>query len=794
MAPFGQLLRTLRIRAGLTQEELAEAAGISARTVSDLERGVNSTARKDTARLIADALGLKNSERAEFEAAARVGAQRTGVAVVSKTLPRDITSFTGRENELRQIEGAFAAGESSLFAIGGMAGVGKTAFAVHAGHNLAPLCPDGQVFLPLHAHTPGQRPVDPSSALASLLRVIGVPAEQVPADRDGRMWLWRDQMAAKKVLLVLDDAVDSDQVRPLLPGATGSLVLVTSRLHLAALDDATEVSLDALTHDEAIGLLVRLASRPADDRADPATAEIARLCGCLPLALGMLARRLHHHPTWTAADLASELAVTRNRLAMMNAENLSVAAAFDLSFHDLTVDQQRMFGLLGVYPGTDIDAYAAAALAGLSLDTARKCLDDLYDHYLLAEPARGRYRLHDLIREYAHELADFEQAEERVAAADRVLGYFLHTARLADHHLGRRVPTVSISRPAHVPDMATREDAIAWMETERINLHATAQHAAECGRPDHAAAIPAAMHEFLRGQGHWQQALALDSLAIQAARAAGGQVAEARALADMADMQYLTDDYADAIASLRRALQIYEGVGNQLGQANVLTQLGSVSVAAGEHGDAMTFLSRALDFYLGLGDKLGEANARTELGAAQYAAGLLGDATDSLVHALAIYRSLGDRLGEANALAQFGAVEHASDPGAAAASVTEALAIYRGLGDKLGEARSLNALAEGALTSDVSRALEDYRAALAVATSLGASKETARALEGIGRCCLSRKDSSQGLNMLREALVIYRRIRSPRSTIISALLEDLDGPASRRSALAVVRLGNSRKT
>ena len=234
-------------------EELAHAAQVSPRSVSDLERGVNLTARKDTTRLLADALHLTGPARAEFEAVARgrpvpAVSGTDGAAGATRTLPRDIASFTGRQRELQELVDAAAGsgGVVGVHAIGGMAGVGKTAFAVHAAHRLADRFPAGQIFLPLYGHTPGHQPIDPADALASLLLTLGVPAGQIPPGVEARMALWRDRLAEKQLLLVLDDAVSSEQVLPLLPGTGGSLVLVTSRRHLSALADATAISLDTL--------------------------------------------------------------------------------------------------------------------------------------------------------------------------------------------------------------------------------------------------------------------------------------------------------------------------------------------------------------------------------------------------------------------------------------------------------------------------------------------------------------------------------------------------------------------
>src|SRR5262245_35012162 len=289
---FAGLLRQLRAEARLTQEELAEAAGLSPRSVSDLERGINRTAHKDTALLLAGALGLEGPVRELFVAAARgkappaeVLAARQEVApgafaaAATRALPRDTAAFTGRHAELAQLMGtlaepAAAAGVVGIHAIDGMAGIGKTTFAVHAAHRLAPGFPDGQFFLPLHAHTPGQRPVDPADALASLLLTAGITAAQIPPGLEARAARWRDQVAGKKILLLLDDAAGHEQVRPLLPGTAGSLVLVTSRRRLTALDDAAVISLDTLPPDEAAMLLARLAARPELLAEDAAVAEI----------------------------------------------------------------------------------------------------------------------------------------------------------------------------------------------------------------------------------------------------------------------------------------------------------------------------------------------------------------------------------------------------------------------------------------------------------------------------------------------------------------------------------------
>jgi tetratricopeptide (TPR) repeat protein/DNA-binding XRE family transcriptional regulator len=782
---FAALLRKLRTDAGLTQEDLAASARISVRSVSDLERGINLTARKDTARLLAEALNLVGPAREEFEAIARGRAPAGSFSGFSgasgpvdslpagspsraagaiRTLPRDAASFTGREPELRRLVAAAAseAGVVGIHAIGGMAGVGKTALAVHAAHRLADRFPDGQVFLPLHGHTPGQRPVDPEDALASLLLTAGVPASRIPPGLEARTALWRDHLAGKQLLLLLDDAVGSDQVRPLLPGSAGNLVLVTSRRHLTALDDVEAINLDVLPPDEAIGLLIRLAARPELSPADAAVAEIARLCGYLPLAIGMLARQLHHHPAWTPADLAADLATERDRLDLMSAESLSVAAAFDLSYQDLTADQQRLFRRLGLHPGPDIDVYAAAALDDTSPAVARRLMADLYDHYLLAEPVRGRYRLHDLIREHARALAATDPAADREAALGRLLDYYLSAARAADRHLAQRpatAPAVIVTPPAYVPDLAVREQAVAWMTAERLNLHAIFGYAAASNQPGYATAIAAAMNGFLRRE-HWAEAITVHRAAAELARQAGDLHAEADALADLGHLQELTAEFAAATASITRAIEIYRSIGSQRGEAKALSELGVTERLTGHYAASAASLTAALRLFRSVGDRLGEADALFELGSAQYRTGNLAASMASQTEALAIYRDLGYRRGEAWTLNSLGVTQYAAGNYAAAmASLTQALDLQRLAGNRLGEANTTYELGTvSRLTGDYPAAVVTQEQALQIYRGLGYRRGEANVLTELGTLRRLMEDFGAAVAYQQQALGLYREV------------------------------------
>jgi tetratricopeptide (TPR) repeat protein/transcriptional regulator with XRE-family HTH domain len=834
---FAGLLRQLRAEARLTQEELAEAAGLSPRSVSDLERGINRTARKDTGVLLAGALGLSGPVAELFVAAARgrgpagdVMTARPGsaagafVAAATHGLPRDIGSFTGRQDELDQLaEGldhlTAGGGVVGICAIGGMAGIGKTTFAVHAAHQLAGSFPDGQFYLPLHAHTPGQRPVDPADALSSLLLTAGVPAAAIPPGLEARAARWRDHVAGKKILLLLDDAASHDQVRPLLPGTGGSLVLLTSRRRLAALDDATVISLDTLATWEAAALLTRLAGRPGLQPGDGATDEITRLCGYLPLAIGLIASQLRHHPAQTAESVAASLAAAADRVELMRAENVSVAAAFGLSYADLTDGQQRLFRRLGLIPGPDFDAYAAAALDDTSPGEARRQLDELYDQHLITEPAPGRYQLHDLLREHARIMVTGTVAvADSEAATGRLLDYYLHTALAAGRHYDTRPSTnrgpPPGNPPAQAPDLSTLGNAAAWLEAERANLHAAADYAATSGRTRHAIAIPAAMSGFLGARGHWDQSAALHHSALAAARQAGDQAGEADALGELGALQRETGDYPASGAALARALALYRDVGDQPGQAYVLNELGFLRVLTGDypaaaashqqalvlarsagdrHSQAWTLtgvalvqhltgdhpaatasLQQALALFGDLGDLPGQAQTLNGLGVVQQETGGYTAAAASQRQALVLFRDLGDLMGEAYALNDLGLVQQETgEYPAAAASHQQALKLFGDLGNLLGQAEALNRLGELSLrTWAIGPARDQHTRALAIARDISATPEEARALEGLGRAHLQDGNHDEGLDCLRQALAIYQRIGAPAAQRVRETLRD----------------------
>jgi tetratricopeptide (TPR) repeat protein len=745
------------------------------------------------------------------------------VAAATRTLPRDVVSFTGRERELRELIGSAETteGRAGIYAIGGMAGVGKTAFAVHAAHRLAELFPAGQIFLPLHGHTPGQQPVDPGDALASLLLTIGVPAGQVPPGLQARTAVWRDQLASRRLLLVLDDALSSKQVLPLLPGAGGSLILITSRRHLTALEGATAISLDTLAPGEAAALLVRLAARPGLTPDDLAVSELVKLCGYLPLAIGMLARQLHHHPTWSVAGRAAELAAERDRLELMATENVSVAAAFDLSYEDLAPGQQLVFRRLALHPGTEFDGFAAAALNGTDLAGARRGLELLYDQYLLTEIAQGRYRMHDLIRQHARSLADrLDSEHDREQAVSRVLDYYQQTATLAESLLARRtVPAFAAGTTStRVPVLVGREQALGWARAERASLLACLDHAVAAGQHARVIALTTGVAGLLRHDGPWAEALTQHATALLAAQHLGDRLGQANLLTDLGRFRVLTDDFQGAARDLEEALGIYRTVGNQLGQANVLNNLGDMRRLIGDYPAAARDLEEALGIYRTVGNRLGQANVLTNLGIMRRLTGDYPAAAQDLEEALSLYRDLDDHPGQimalnnlgltrrgtadyagaardlaealsisrstsdhldvANALTYLGTVRRLTgDLTGASGDLQEALSIYRAIGNRSAEAEALNEV--GTLyraQGDLGQARLYHQQALDLACEIGIAWDEAHALAGLGRCALSTGHAAQAASRLRQALEIFRRIGAAEAAEVAAELDALAGP------------------
>ncbi|MER7212479.1 BTAD domain-containing putative transcriptional regulator [Streptosporangium sp. NPDC000239] len=489
----------------------------------------------------------------------RPAAEASAPARRSTFLPYDIPDFSdlsGRVAEVERLVGERRG--AAVVTIDGMAGIGKTTLAVHAAHRMAGRYPDGQLFIDLGAHTAGREPVDAAAALEALLRQLGVPAESIPVTPAERGALWRAELAGRRVLAVLDDAADAEHVRPLLPGHSDTLVLVTSRRRLVELDGAHALSVEVLDEEEATELFGRIVGERA--RREPeAVGETLRLCGYLPLAIRIAAARLQHRPRWTVAYLAERLRDHRRLLD-------GVSAAFALSYEQLDERERHMFRLLGLVPGRDIDAYGAAALAGIPEEEAEDLLESLLDAHMLLQLEPGRYTFHDLLREHARSIAEDD------GAVMRLLAYYLHRSRAA---MDRLFPygvaeREGVPRPATpVPPVRDAVEALAWLDAERANIIATAVHGPEICL----SLLSLVIRPYLDRYAHHDDALTLYTLVLQRSRTLGDREVQARALADLAWTHWRLGDHDQVDEHGRLALALYEELGvPEAGELRVLLE------------------------------------------------------------------------------------------------------------------------------------------------------------------------------------------------------------------------------
>jgi tetratricopeptide (TPR) repeat protein len=699
-----------------------------------------------------------------------------GSALVMRSLPRDAATFTNRVAELRRLVDSVEAARASgrvlpVHAIDGMAGVGKTTFAVHAGHLLAERFPDGQLFVNLNGHTPGRRPVGTADALASLLTASGVPSPEIPSGTDpeavtaARAALWRSRLADKKMLLILDNAAGYSQIEPLLPGGDGCLVLVTSRRRLAVQEEVI-TQMEALSPDDAVALFTRLCGREPGipDQATPE--NLVRLCGYLPLAVSLLASRLRHHPVWTAADLEARVLAAQDRLGEMRAGDRAVAAAFDLSYQDLPADRQRFFRRLGFFPGADVDAHIAAVLDSIPMADARRQLEALYDDHLIDENAGGRYRLHDLVRDYAGSLAAEEDSMDRIHTTELACDYYLTAIADANRRIARSGAAI-VSEPGPLPASAvpvldTRAAALSWLEEERANVLACIEQANTSGQYSTVVKLARAMAPFLRHAGPWDQAAQLHRTAAEAARRVGDRQARAEALADLGVVRRLMAAYPSAVDALTEALATYRETGDRAGQAHALNQLGIVWYLTAANQSAEEAQTEALDIYRAFADRLGEANALADLGMVRRQTGRYRAAADVQAEALAIYRDLGDLYGQANALRDLGIVHCITgDYGQATARHSEALGLYQQLGDRLHQAYALNEIGlVRRLTGDLAGSREAHSEALEHYTELGDRFGRANSTRSLGVLNRLAGQHDEAIRGLSEALAAYRELGS----------------------------------
>jgi DNA-binding SARP family transcriptional activator len=669
--------------------------------------------------------------------AARPGVVLSGGAAAAappRQLPRDPGAFVGREPEYGELAALAeqAADAALICVIDGAAGVGKTALAIYAGRRLAPLFADGQLYADLRGFGPGQPPVPAAEALAGFLHALGIIPPAVPADVDEQAAMYRSLLAERRMLIVLDNVADAAQVRPLLPGAPGSLVLITSRSRLSGLtarDGARRITLRPLASAEAISLLGKILGDERVRADQRAAADIAERCGLLPLALRVAADRAADRPRMALADLARQLADAHARLDVLDigAEDATeVRAVFSWSYKALAPEAARMFRLLGLHSGPDVSVPAAAALAASDEAEAGRLLELLAAAHLIEETLPGRYRLHDLLHAYAAERvrAD-ESAESRGSALRRILVWYLHTADRADEMLvpGRRhAPTGSVPPGCEPLAWSAYEQALSWCDAEQANLAAAVRLAAETGHNDIAWKLTVALRGFFDLRRPWAVWLACASIGVAAARRAGDRSGQAWALDCLGHASSGLGRLEDALACYLEAQSIRHEIGDAWGEsANSMTNLGCTYLDLRRLDLALDCFQQVLATSRAADNRYVECLALINLGETYSRLELPDEALACSLQALALTREIGYRQAEGIALSNLAAAYRAmSQPGSARRCYQQALTIRRQAGDRHGQAETLRDLGDlSSSAGHIDAALRFWRQGLAIAEDLG---------------------------------------------------------------------------
>ncbi|MER5865146.1 BTAD domain-containing putative transcriptional regulator [Kitasatospora sp. NPDC002040] len=737
-------------------------------------------------------------------------------------LPYDVTDFTGRSDELDRLVTLAGRDESATLvvtAVDGMAGIGKTTLAVRAAHALADRYPDGQLFIDLHGHTPGQEPITPAAALDRLLRYVGVTPEGIPDGLDQRAAAWRAALANQRVLVVLDNALDVGHVRPLLPGTGHALVLITSRRRLAALDSAVNLSLEVLAPEDAVDLFVRIVGAERTAGQDAAVRDVVALCGCLPLAIRIAASRLRHRSAWSVSHLAHRLRDRQRRLAELVAGDRSVAAAFEVSYVQLDEPQQRLFRLLGLHPGHDFDAVSAAVLTGSTVAEAEVLLEELFDTHLLSQHTVGRYYFHDLIRQYALTKAEHEEQQAgREEALRRLRQHYLNLARSVADLSDPGLPAAPAREvPSAIPGLRTVADAADMLAAERANIVALLagvpsgsdleqtwrlavavgpllvrngyaedaltgyQHALDAARATDDLHGQAEVQTNLglahRALGHYEQAGRALRTALELCRTTGDRYGEARTLWTLGHVGLLRGDYPEVLAQYREALAIFEQLGAARDQAAVLGNIGVVYGYLADYRQALAYHRQALELSRGLDNPFREAVDLLNVGWVHSRLGHAEEAWSCLEQALARTRELGAREVEARTRWAFGDfLHHTGDQAAALGWAREALVLAREIGSRDLESQTLNLIGSIHRSQGSPEVARDcHERALRLATELELRFDQGVAFEGLARLAGDAGDRPAALEHIDRGLALFSRMHPGRAAELRLLQQQL-GP------------------
>jgi tetratricopeptide (TPR) repeat protein/transcriptional regulator with XRE-family HTH domain len=669
--PLSELLRTFRIRAGLTQSALAEMAGLSEQAISVLERGTRSRPRADTIQSLTQALDLGPADADLFRAVARGKSRSTGSSAPAEPqavpdrypmpwqLPPAAADFTGRDAQMDAILGVLRAptedGNSAvgLVAVTGMGGIGKTTLAVQAAHKLSGSYPDGHLYLNLRGYGPGD-PMATADALRHLLRSLGVDAQLIPDNVEESTALLRSQLAGRRVLMVLDNAADADHVLPLLPGRAGSAAIVTSRGSLLNLPGARQIRLDALSESESLELLTEVIG-PARVAAEPAAAEVlATFSGRLPLAVRLIGGRLATRPTWPIQHFVDLLHDEERRLDSLGSDETGVRASIassvrflQTSDRDLDRRAAQALPVLSIPDGSDLLSAVVAALLEVSVRQADAILERLVDLNLLESVAPARYRLHDLIRAYGREIADQTMtAGQRDQALDRIVRFYTAVAWAGQsftHSTSPRLPLATI-RHDDAAFFRHREEVLRWLDSEQRNLMDRVRQAKRSSLANNPlfAELALALFGYHEARRRWPEMRELGDHAIAVAESHDLKQVAAWLRHDRAIPEAESADAATAVDWIRTALAIFREIGDLPGQARCCSSLAYLLGLLDRIEEALEYCEEALDLSRRIGDATLEGVSLTALGVLYDRSGDFARADEAFSRGI----ELAERLGE----------------------------------------------------------------------------------------------------------------------------------------------------
>jgi tetratricopeptide (TPR) repeat protein/transcriptional regulator with XRE-family HTH domain len=719
---FGTLLLEHRRAAGLSQEDLAAATGMSVRAISDLERGRTRQPRRRTVAALAAALALTGQDRAAFVAPPPDDP-------VPAQLPRMLGDFFGRATVLDELAALLTGPTGTPVAVvTGPGGIGKTTLAVQLAHRVAHAFPDGRLYLDLHGT--GDAALRPMDVLGRLLRDLGSPRHRIPADADERAAAYRTLLAGRKVLVLLDDAADAAQVRSLLPGSAGSAALVTSRRTLADLEGGTPVELTGLPAPDARALFGKLVGADRIEREPAATDDVLRACAGLPLAIRIAGAKLAARPGWSVSWVAGQLAGHSGRLPALTTGDLAVPATFQLGYDHLPVPGDpgcapaRVFRLLALPDGPSIGLPAVAALLDRPKAQVEQALDVLVDNHMLESPAPGRYRCHELLREFAAtKVVAEEPAHERAAAVGRLLRWYLHTTHAAQLVLEQRRDPLPLGDHPTALTFADHAAGMRWYDEEFANLVAAVRQADRVGEPVLAWQLAYTLAGYFSLREPMQEWLRTHQVALAAARRTGDPQAVGQTLNDLATGYYRALRTDDAVAAYTEALELARQLGSDVGAATTLNNLALAERRLGRFADAIAHHEQAVELAARMADPYGLCVATTNLGTAYAAVRRLDEAIDRQRAALRIADAIGGsgrRYQRASVLRELGEVYRALS------QHRQAVECYTAAAELAGEVGAVRVQARAAL--GLSAALSALGATQDSATAAATARRLAEVL------------------------------------------------------------------